>query len=173
MLRSQLSPMPPYFDRYINLCDEVEITQAIQTSIQEAEDLSLDKCKALGNTVYAPGKWTVKDILQHLIDTERIFAFRALAFARGETTLLPSYDEDAYAQSAQANKRTVESLREELITCHHSLKQLYHSFSPAQLSKSGRSFKGDYSVASIGFLLPGHQRWHFKVMEERYFVLLK
>lgn len=172
MKRSELNPMPEYFDRYINKCDDVELLTALHTSIVELENAPFEKWDALGDKVYAPGKWTVKDILQHLIDTERIFCYRALAFARNETQALPSFDEDNYAKSADANKRTLASLITELKISHESAKALFESFKPETLDKMGRGFKGEYSVASVGFLLPGHQRWHFQIIEEKYFPLL-
>ena len=173
MKKSALNPLPEYFDRYINKCDDVELLDAIQTSIQELDDAPVEKWKALGNSVYAPGKWTVKDILQHLIDTERVFCYRALAFTRGETQRLPSFDEDAYARRATAAHRTIESLVAELKICHQSFKAMYESFTPEMLSNTGQSFKGLYSVASIGFITPGHQRWHFNILSEKYYPLIR
>ena len=79
----------------------------------------------MGDKVYAPGKWTIKDILQHLIDTERIFGYRALAFARSEKQAMPTFDEDDYANKALANNRTLESLIDELILSHKSFKALF------------------------------------------------
>ena len=172
MKRSQLHPLPEYFDRYINLCDDVEIVQSIQTSIDELEKAPIEKWKALGDKAYAPGKWTIKDILQHLIDTERVFSYRSLAFARGESQLLPSFDEDGYAANAKANNRSIEELVEELKLSHQSLQAMYKSFTPEMLSKKGMGFKGEYSVAAIGFCMPGHQRWHWKVLEEKYYSLI-
>lgn len=172
MTRSQLNPMPLYFDRYINLCDDVELVEAIQTSIDELNHFPIETWKALGDRVYAPGKWTVKDILQHLIDTERIFSYRALAFARGETQPLTSFDEASYATSGQANTRSVESLVDELRSVHESFLKLVESFTPAMLQKAGVGFKGEYTVASIGFCMPGHQRWHMNVLKEKYYPLL-
>lgn len=172
MKRSQLSPIPEYFDRYINKCDDVELLDAIQTSIDELDNSPIEKWKALGDKVYAPGKWTVKDMLQHLIDTERIFSYRALAFTRNEKVQPPSFDEDSYALAAAAGSRSVESLVDELRLVHQSYKALYASFTPAMLLKEGKSFKGLYSVASIGFTMPGHQRWHLQILKEKYYLLL-
>lgn len=172
MKRSQLTPMPEYFDRYINLCDDVELSAALQTSIDELDLSFIEKCELLGDKIYAPGKWTVKDILQHIIDTERIFCYRALAFARGESARLPSFEEDDYAKNANANGRSVKDLMEELKLVHESTKLMYQSFTPEMLKKEGMGFKGMYSVASIGFCIPGHQRWHINVIAERYFPLL-
>lgn len=172
MKRSQLYPLPEYFDRYINKCDDVTLTDAIQTSIEELDNFPVEKWKRLGSKVYAPGKWTVNDILQHLVDTERIFSYRALAFARGETRKVPSFDEDNYALSANAGSRNLESLVDELRVSHLSFLHLFQSFSPDVLQKMGKGFKGEYSVAAIGFCMPGHQRWHLGILKERYEPLL-
>lgn len=172
MTRSQLPVLPEYFDRYINKCDDAELQDVLQTAINEANHFPLDTWKALGDKVYTPGKWTVKDILQHLVDTERIFTYRALAIARGETASLPSFDEDGYAAAASANGRSIESLVEELNLSHRSFKALYASFTPEMLAKTGKSFKGEYSVADIGFIMAGHQRWHLDILAERYYPLL-
>lgn len=173
MKRSELNSLPEYFDRYINKCDDVEILTAIQTSIDELDNLPLDKWEALGDAVYAPGKWTVKDILQHLIDTERIFAYRVLVISRNETQALPSFDEDGYAAAAFATRRSLKELVDELRLVNQSYKALYRSFTPAMLNKMGKGFRGEYSIASMGFCMPGHQRWHFQILEERYYPLLE
>lgn len=164
--------MPEYFDRYINQCDDVTIDQAFQTAIEEIHQAPVEIWKALGNQVYAPGKWTVKEILQHLTDTNRIFTYRALVYARKETQKVISYDEDSYAAASDANRREIDDLLEELITSYKSAQQLFRSFTPAMLLQMIPGFKGLYSVASVGFILPGHQRWHVRVLAERYYPLL-
>ncbi len=172
MKRSELTPMPEYFDRYINKCDDVELLEAIRIAINELDAFPIEKWKVLGDKVYAPGKWTVKDILQHLIDTERIFCYRALAFARNEKQAMPMFSEDEYAVSAQAVNRNIEDLVNELRTTHVAAMSLFKSFTPAMLNKMGKGFRGMYSIASIGFILAGHQRWHLAVLEEKYEPLL-
>lgn len=174
MKRSEINPLPAYFDRYILQYEgNTTILEAIQMSIDELDTLPLDQWKALGSKVYAPNKWTLKDILQHIIDVERIFAYRAMSFARGETQRLPSFDEDVYALNTDANNRPFEDLIAELKIVHESTKVLFQSFLPDMLLKTGIGFKGEYSVAAIGFTLPGHQMWHFRIIEERYMPLLK
>lgn len=172
MKRSQLSPLPEYFDRYINMTDDVELLESLQISLHELENAPVEKWKTLGDSVYAPGKWTVKDILQHLIDTERVFSYRATAFSRGEKDVMP-FDEELYGKNANAGLRTIEDLVAEAICLRKSFICLYKSFTPQMLNRMGNGFKGEYSVHSIGFIVPGHQRWHFKVLEEKYYPLLK
>jgi hypothetical protein len=171
MIRSELSPLPDYFDRYINLCDDFTVEEAIQKSIDEIEHFPLDRWTAIGDKTYAEGKWTIKEILQHLIDTERIFGYRALAFARGESQKLPSFTEDEYNLASQANNRTLESLIEELKAVHYSFLLMYRSFTPQMLKNAGMGFNGPYTVHAIGYCMPGHQRWHMRIIEERYLSL--
>ena len=87
MKRSEIT-LPEYFDRYINKCDDVTILEALQQSLQELENAPIEKWKQLGDKVYAPGKWTIREILQHLIDTERVFSYRATAFSRGDENVM-------------------------------------------------------------------------------------
>ncbi|RYU92880.1 DinB family protein [Emticicia agri] len=168
MKKSDINPMPAYFDRYIHLTDEVELKEALSISAEELNQLPIDQWKAIGNKVYAPGKWTIKDILQHMIDTERIFAYRALCFARGEAARMPSFDEEEYGRNTNANQRTLEDLIDELKINRASFIAMYQSFTDEMLLRNGLSFKGIYSVLAIGFIIAGHQRWHLNVIQERY-----
>ena len=165
--------MPKYFDRYIALADDVEMMDALKISLQELEDAPLDKWKALGNRAYAEGKWSVKDMLQHIIDTERVFVYRATSFARQDPQKMLGYDEELFGKIAEANRRSIDELYEELILLRKSTILLFKSFTDEMLQTIGKGYSSEYSVVSIGFMLPGHQRWHFKVLEERYYPLLE
>lgn len=171
MTRAQLNPLPDFFDRYINMVDDVTLMKAFEISLQELEHAPIEKWKQLENKIYAPKKWTVKDILQHVIDTERVFAYRALSFSRGEQKVMP-FDEELYGKTAKANNRTIDSLLQEAINLRKSTIDLFSSFDNEMLNKVGIGFKGEYSVHAIGFILCGHQRWHIKVLEEKYYPLL-
>ncbi|MBX7227576.1 MAG: DinB family protein [Chitinophagales bacterium] len=173
MKKADIQPMPEYFDRYINKADDVSLTEALETSLNELLELPLDDFKALGDTTYAAGKWTIKDLLQHMIDTERIFAYRALVFAREEEGKVSPYDEELYAKNAHANLRTIDDLVDEWILARKSFIAMYKSFTKEMLLKQGKGYLGPYSVLSIGFLIPGHQRWHMEIVQERYLPLLK
>lgn len=168
MKKSAIIPMPDYFDRYIDMNDDVELNEALQISLHDLKNFPIERWKSIGDRVYAEGKWTIKQILQHVIDTERIFSYRALCFARGETALLPSFDEAGYAQQATTAHRTIDDLVAELATVRSSLITLYQSFTPEMLQRAGLGFKGLYSVLAIGFIIAGHQRWHARIIEERY-----
>ena len=159
MKKSDIKKMPEYFDRYIKMTDDVTYMEALEISLKELENAPIDQWKALGEKVYAPGKWTIKDMLQHIIDTERVFAYRMTAFARKDKQKMLSFDEDSFAKNAFASRRTVDDLVEELILVRQNYIALYKSFTPEMLQLSGKGFNGtEYSVLSMGFCMPGHQR---------------
>ncbi len=169
--RSQLSPLPGYFDRYINVVDDVNVVRALEISLEEIDAAAIAKWKALGNQVYAPGKWTVNDIVQHIIDAERVFCYRAVSFARGEQKVMP-FDEELWGKNAKASNRKLDDLLDELIATRKSTIHLYKSFTDEMLIRVGIGFKGEYSVHDLGFIIAGHQRWHLNVIKERYLPLL-
>lgn len=173
MTKANITIMPAYFDRYINLAEDEHFLTTLEISLQELQQAPIDKWSALGNNVYAPGKWTVKDILQHYIDTERVFTYRITAFARGDKQRMLSFDEDTYAKNTNANERTVNDLVEELILVRKGYIAMYKSFTPAMLMKTGFGFDGnEIQVLAMAYMIAGHQRWHFKVLEEKYYPLL-
>ena len=173
MKKSDILKMPEYFDRYIDLAEDVSVVESLRVSLHELENAPLERWKALGDTVYAPGKWSVKDILQHYIDTERVFVYRITAIARGDKQKMLPYDEELFAQNAEANRRSIDDLLEELILIRKATILLFESFTPEMLQQEGNGFNGvTYSPLALGFMLAGHQRWHFRVLEERYYPLL-
>lgn len=172
MKKEQINPMPEYFDRYINKVDDVSLLEALEISLKELDNLPLKTYHTLGDKVYAPGKWTVKDILQHLIDTERVFSYRATAFSRKEPGQVLSFDEEMYVKNADANTRSLEEIVNDMKALRRSFIEQYKSYSSDMLLRTGKGFKGEYSVLSIGFIIAGHQRWHLDVLKERYFPLL-
>ena len=119
--------------------------------------------------VYAEGKWTFKEILVHVIDTERIFNYRALRFARNDSTELQGFDHDFYNKNVSATSRELEELLDEFKTVRASSISLYKSFSEEVLLRKGSASGNIISVRAIGFLISGHQKHHLKIFKERYF----
>jgi DinB superfamily len=174
MNKKDIVKMPEYFDRYINLADDTTVVEALQNSLTELHNAPMEKWKSIGHQVYAPGKWTVKDILQHYIDTERVFTYRITAIARGDKQKMIPYDEDVFAQAALANRRTLEDLLEELILMRKATILMFQNFSNEMLLQEGNGFNGmQYCPLALGFMLAGHQRWHLNVLAERYYPLLE
>lgn len=173
MKKSDIKVMPEYFDQYINLTEDLPILECLEVSLKELENAPIDLWNKLGNQVYEVGKWTVKDIVQHYIDCERVFAYRIISIARGEKQKLLSFDEEEFAQNTNANTRTIEDLLEELILVRKSTIAMYKSFDDTMLLREGTAYNGiKYSPLALGFVIAGHQRHHLKVLEDRYYPLL-
>ena len=117
---------------------------------------------------YAEGKWTVKEIIQHIIDTERIFAYRALRVARNDKTALPGFEENDYALTGNANARTLESLLAEYKAVRQATIALFNSFSDDMLKHIGTASNSPISARAIGFIIIGHEAHHCNVIKERY-----
>ena len=173
MKKSDLPRQPSYFDTYINQVDDIELSEAFRQSVVAIDALDLNTLRAIGDQVYAPGKWTLRDLFQHLIDAERIFAYRALRFARNDKTALPGFNENFFAENAGANHRPWEDILGELRHVRESSMFLFHSFEQAALHRTGVMFNSELPVLAIAFTIVGHQIHHFRIMEERYFTMLK
>jgi hypothetical protein len=117
---------------------------------------------------YAEGKWTLKEMLLHIIDSERIFAYRALSIARRDKTKLPGYEQDDYVLTSNANNRTKESLLEEYSSVRAATVTLFKSFTKEDLIQTGVANNVSVSVRAIGFIIGGHERHHLKIAKERY-----
>ena len=173
MKKSDVPRLPSYFDRYIDQVDDLDLAEAFQQSSAAMQALDLEKLQAIGDRVYAPGKWTLRDLFQHLIDGERIFGYRALRFARNDKTALPGFDENLFAENAGANRRPLEEILAEMHSVRESTRLLFHSFDEAALRRTGVMFNTELPVLAIGFTVVGHQIHHFRIMEERYFPMIK
>jgi hypothetical protein len=173
MKKSDIYPMPEYFDRYINLVPDIELLDAFDYSIDQLHAIDRDFFTKLDGKRYSPEKWTVKDIIQHIIDTERISAYRALRFARNDGTPLHSFDENSFAQNTTANLRTINSLLEELTVLRKGNRMMFESFDDTMLLRTGKNWKYEISVLALGFTIIGHQLHHLKVIDERYIPLIK
>lgn len=172
MKKSDINPMPQYYDRYINLVADVELSQAFDDSIQQLNDIDRNHLTRLDGKTYEPGKWTVKDIIQHVTDVERILAYRALLFARRNGTVPQGFDQDLFVTNAHANDRTIDDLINDLITVRRATKSLYDGLDDPALQAKGISWEHEISVLALGFTIVGHQIHHLNVIQERYHPLL-
>jgi len=162
--------MPEYFDRYINLVEDIDVVDALKK--YGVEWFDKNKLKQLGDRVYEPGKWTVKEMIQHLIDAERIFTYRALRYARNDKTVLSGFDENTYVPNSDAGRRNLDDLFVEFNAVRQSTVCLYQSFSNEMLEREGISFNRNISVLAIGFTIVGHALHHNKVLADRYYKLI-
>lgn len=161
--------MPDYYDRYINLVADVELSQAFDDSIRQLDELDVNLLEKISDRENAPGKWTAKEILQHVIDWERILAYRTLLFARCEGSVPQGIDQDRLTANMNAEKSTIVGLITELKTVRLSSKALFDSFDDETMLLKGTNWKYEISVLGMGFALLGHQIHHLKIIERNCF----
>lgn len=168
MSRPDLSRVPEWYHGYINQVPENMLMNALQNQtisfIKFLNKLPFEK----RNYRYEKGKWTIKEMLQHITDAERIFAYRALCFARQDTTPLPGFDENYYADNAEASKRDWDNMLEEFKLIRKSNEILFASFDKKQLDSTGIASGKTVYVMAIGFIMVGHINHHINVIKQRY-----
>jgi hypothetical protein len=160
----------PYYEVYLkNVANDTSLLDGFQKSLTStpAYFQNLPKEKLLHQ--YDDGKWTPKEILQHLTDTERIFTYRALRISRNDKTELPGFDENAYVPPSQANLKTLDQLLDEFVSLRKANIALYKGFSDEMLLRLGKASGGPVSVRAIPFILLGHEMHHIRIIKERYF----
>lgn len=157
-----------YYAPYVNSLGEVNLIEELEISLHDfirfVQNIPMDKFEYR----YAEGKWNIKEIIQHVIDTERIFGYRALRISRNDQTPLPGFDENDYVNNTEAANRSIQDLLTEFSAVRHSNLFLFKSLSEEQLKRVGTASNAVVSVRAIGFIMIGHQKHHQKVFEERY-----
>lgn len=168
MPQPNAADFPEYFGRYVSKVDAGSLAEAAEKYAGELNAFytGLPEDKAM--YAYAPGKWTLKEVLQHVIDAERIFSYRLMRIARHDHTPLPSFDENSYVANSGANQRSFQSLKDEFVAVRHASDLLIRSLTPEQLSLSGTASNLPVTANAIGFILFGHLQHHRMVIEEKY-----
>lgn len=158
----------PFYGGYVDLVKEEDPVPALENALGETRQF-LDSLPAeKAEYRYAKGKWSVKEVIQHMIDTERVMAYRALRFARNDKTELPGYDENAWVDNLDLRKRSLHDLSEELLELRLNTLRLFRSFPEAALTNAGVASGQPASVRALAFIIAGHQRHHFSILKERY-----
>ena len=168
MSKPPITEVPHFFQGYFHAVTEENITDALQQAHAALRDYLTALPAEKWDYAYVPGKWTIKQMIQHVLDTERIFAYRALCTARGEAQTLPSFDENKYAATAPATHRSAKDLLLELETVRQSSLQLFDSFTPDADTRKGKAGSNEFTVRAMGFIMAGHVRHHLRVLQERY-----
>ncbi len=167
-MRPNTSDYDPHFETYVSLVKSDDISKTFVTSLPELETFLKTIPENKGDFAYAENKWTVKQVLQHGIDAERVFAYRALCIARGETQSLPSFDDKRYADNATVQHRSLKDLTNELVLQRKSSVLLFASFTPKMLNARGIAGGNPITVNSLGYITIGHWTHHQNLLRERY-----
>jgi len=158
----------PYFARYVDLVPEGDILDRLRRQVDETASLVGKLSDHDADYRYAEGKWSVKEVIGHLVDAERIFLYRALCFARGESKELPGWDENEYVARAKFGARRLADLVAELRTARADTVSFFSGLDAEELMRKGSANKREYTVRAIAYVAAGHERHHGNIIRERY-----
>ncbi|WP_353777547.1 DinB family protein [Winogradskyella sp. 3972H.M.0a.05] len=158
----------PYYKSYIDKAEGLSLIDGLKQSgsLTTAFLRSIPSDKADYN--YAEGKWTLKELVLHIIDAERVFAYRALRIARRDTTPLAGFEQNSYVEASGAGKRSMDSIIEEFVTVRKSTELLFENFSDEDLKAIGEASGSPVSTRALGFIIIGHETHHCDIIKERY-----
>lgn len=160
--------VPEFYRGYLEKAGAADLSGALRYSTKQFRKRIKRIPRKKWDFAYAPGKWTLKQMLQHIIDTERVFLFRALWFARKDPSPLPGFDENAWAMQAEINDRPWSSLVDEFLTLRKSTVQFFDSLNEGILRREGNANQHSISVAALGFLCSGHLMHHLDIIDHFY-----
>lgn len=165
--RPQPDEYSAYAARYIDLVGDAPILEMLEKQQQNSYNFFKGIDPGKGGYAYAEGKWTIKQVLGHMIDTERVFAYRALVFSH-ESIELPGFDQDVYMEKNTFNNRSLEDLANEFKTVRESSLYLFRSMSDEQQTQKGIASGNPFSVRAFAYMMAGHELHHIKILKERY-----
>ncbi len=170
MMNEVFSPanVPTFYQGYVGHSKNYQIDEALQIADEKRASLVASIPEALGTYAYADGKWTIKEVLTHMMDAERVFCYRALCFGRKDPTPLPGFDENSYVPNSNAHARTIKEIAEAMSRLRLSTRDLFQSFTKEMLDLEGEANKTRLTVRAIGYIIAGHELHHLSILTERY-----
>ena len=172
MRKSDIKVVPEYFMTYINKVEDKPLMELLPEGGIDLFLDHLDQIEELGLRVYEEGKWTVNEMVEHLMDTELLFLNRSIRFARNDKTELPGYDENQYASNARSNDIPIRDLIHQYKDLRKVSCNIFGNFNEEELMRTGFANGLEISVLAMGFVHIGHPIHHFGVLKERYFPLI-
>ena len=168
--RPKPSEYAPYYERYVSRVPDGDIVRTLESQLEETLALIRGIPEARGDFRYAEGKWSIKELLGHVIDSERVFTYRALRFGRGDTTPLPGFEQDDFVRGADFSKRTLSDLADEYEHVRRATISLFASLDGGAWDRRGKANDTEVSVRGIAFIIAGHERHHVEILKTRYLV---
>jgi len=169
-----LTPRPaeneysPYYADYIARVPDGDLCATLAVQLTDTRALIHAIPEARGAYRYAPGKWSIKEVLGHVIDTERIMSYRALRIARGDTTPLSGYEQDDYVPTGGFDRRTLQDLTDEFAAVREATLHLFRHLDPAALARRGTASDKPVSVRALAYIIAGHERHHVAILTANY-----
>ena len=170
--RPQSNDYSPYYAKYVMLVPDGDFLEILETQLREMKQLLEPLTDAQADFRYAPGKWSIKEVLGHINDAERIFAVRILRIARGDQTPLPGFEQDDYVKVSNASSRTLSDLLEEFSAIRRATIVLIRALDDASWLRRGTASGKEVSVLAIAFIIAGHTLHHHAILEEKYLPVL-
>ncbi|HUE22143.1 MAG TPA: DinB family protein [Bryobacteraceae bacterium] len=157
-----------YYGRYITLVASHDVVAALEDQPRDTLALLAGLSEEQGNYRYAPGKWSIKEMLGHVIDAERVFSYRALRFARGDSTPLASFEQDDYVRASGSGDRWLADLIEEFVCVRRATVWLFRTLNPEAWKRRGVASDNPVSVRAVAYIIAGHELHHRTVLREKY-----
>ena len=168
MPRPQTTEYAPYYSRYVDLVQTEEIVPELNSQLDKTVSFLSNISEEKSLTNYAEGKWTIKEVLNHVNDTERVFLYRAFWFARGFEQPLPGYDQDICVASARPNSVPYTELVDEFKNVRRSTLSIFKNIPDEAWRRSGVASDNPFTVRALAYIIAGHVDHHRKILEERY-----
>ncbi len=168
MTRPDFNTIPDFHKRYVEHVKDFDVLEALKISSKKTIDFIKSIREDKGDYRYAPNKWSIKELLCHMMDTERILAYRALRFGRNDKTPLHGFEENDYAPEANAQNRKIEQIAGEMERLRLTTLDLFVNFTPEMLMRKGLANNLELSVINLGYIISGHESHHLQVLQERY-----
>lgn len=167
MQRPQPSEHAPYYSRYIDLVDDGDILAALESQRVEMQAMFSTTSDEVGPVTHPPYTWSVNQLLDHIIDGERVFAYRALRFARGDTTHLPGFDENAYAKSAGSDRNRLRDVAADFDAVRNATIMMFRRFPPEAWMRGGIASDNPVTVLALAWIIVGHAQHHMNILRKR------
>lgn len=158
----------PYYQSVLDLVDLENISQTLKTVHVETQELIESLSEEQGEMRYAHGKWSIKEIIQHIIDCERVFVYRALRISRGDKTEMPGFDQELWALNSNADAKSLNELALDALMVRNATVSFFEGLTDSELTLLGVASGRTISVRSIGFIIAGHERHHIQVIKKLY-----
>lgn len=166
--RPDANEYAPYHTQYIRQIHEDDVWPVLQGQAEELTTVFAGMADARGNYAYAPEKWTIKEVLGHVSDCERIFGYRMLRIARGDRTPIEGFEQDDYVKTSNANARTIGSLLEDIDLARRANIAMLAGLEDSALTRIGTASSKNVSVRALAYIAAGHVRHHLAILKERY-----
>lgn len=173
MTKVKIETVPPFYRGYVEHVKHVDVLEALVLSCDEMMKITQSIPEEKGEFKYQTDKWSIKELLCHVIDAERIFSYRALRFARNDKSKLTGFDEQQYAPEANAHQRTLIQISGELYRLRQSTLDLFASLTPTMLERTGHANEAEISVLNLGYIIAGHETHHRLILQQRYITILR